>query len=223
MGRGEGQTSFISALDSSNQVDPAALVGKVAIIALGAPGAGKGTQSALLASRLGFPHVSTGDILRGASDRVVNDEGLTMGELLAAGQFADDETMFAIILDRLHESDISEGIILDGFPRNLFQAEAFEGIALEAGFAPPIAIELSVTDDEAVKRALGRGTGRLDDTPEVMQERLRIYHERTAPLINFYRERHRLESVDGERPVQNVSNDMLRSYLRLVERLAEER
>lgn len=220
MGRGEGATDLFTA---SNGVDPKQLLGRIAVVPLGAPGAGKGTQSKILSGRLGYPHVSTGDILRGATEWFDQVKGETIGDLLDKGEFASDETMYEIIADRLTKPDTAEGIILDGFPRNLAQVEVFEEMTAAAGFAPPIAIEIVVSDSEATERILARGEGRSDDTPEVVAERLRIYHERTAPLINFYRSRNRLATIDGERPVENVSKEILKAYLRLVERAAERR
>lgn len=193
---------------------------KFAIIPIGAPGAGKGTQSKILAEKLHYPHVSTGEILRGASNMVVVRDGqqVTMGEVLAKGEFATDEEMIEIILDRFSQPDVSRGIILDGYPRNTAQAHVLEGICRDAGFASPIAIELTLDPEVALQRLLERNEGRSDDNEETIRNRMRIYEERTAPIVGFYRERGRLVSIDGDRPIDEVSADFEAAYGTLIEK-----
>jgi adenylate kinase len=195
---------------------------KFAIVPIGAPGAGKGTQSKILAEKLRYPHVSTGEILRAASELVVVRDGqeVTIGEVLAKGEFATDEEMIEIILDRFSQPDVSRGIILDGYPRNIAQAEMLEGICRDAGFAEPIAIELTLDSEVAVQRLLERNEGRADDTEETIRKRMQIYEERTAPIVGFYRSRGRLVSIDGDRPVGEVSADFEAAHKTLVESAA---
>jgi adenylate kinase len=176
---------------------------------LGPPGAGKGTQAQVLSQRLGVPAISTGDMLREAVA-----EGSELGRkvegIMSSGNLVDDATMADVVRGRLAKSDACAGFLLDGYPRTLPQAETLAGI-LRAGDCELDAVLLvDVPSDELVRRALLRG--RADDKEEVIRERLRVYREKTAPLIGYYRERGLLREIDGNRPVDEVTAGMLRLF-----------
>jgi adenylate kinase len=155
------------------------------LLFLGPPGAGKGTQAAMLARAIGIPHLSTGDMLR----RAVS-EGTELGRraeaIMAAGDLVSDELVVAMVGERLAEPDAACGYLLDGFPRNTAQAEALTA-GIGAG-AIELVVLLEVGEDELVARLLGRAAemGRSDDKEETIRRRLRVYHEETAPLVAYY-------------------------------------
>jgi adenylate kinase len=177
------------------------------IVLLGPPGAGKGTQAALLSSAAGVPAISTGDMLRGAVT-----EGSPLGQrvqgIMASGALVDDDTMADVVRDRLAKPDARQGFLLDGYPRTLPQAETLAGILGEVGEALDAVLLVEVPEEELVRRAVARNRGD-DDREEVVRERLRVYREKTAPLIGYYRERGLLRSIDGNRPVEEVKRQML--------------
>jgi adenylate kinase len=163
---------------------------------LGPPGAGKGTQAARLAKALGIPHLSTGDMLR---TNVSNDTelGRQAKAFMEAGDLVPDGLVTAMVIDRLGQADAACGYLLDGYPRNPAQAEAlvdaFGAEVLE------LAILLEVDAEELIQRLVLRGEEqrRTDDTEEVIRNRLAVYEEQTAPLVEYYQSRGRLSSVDG--------------------------
>ena len=194
------------------------------MIFLGAPGAGKGTQSTVIADILHIPHISTGDIFR-----MNIKEGTELGKLASSyinkGELVPDEVTIAIVKDRLAQEDCMDGFILDGFPRTIFQAEELEKMLSEAGRKIDTVVNIVVDEEEVVKRISGRRScakcggqfntqydtivdetcpncgekliQRADDNAEVVKERLVTYHEQTEPLIDFYRERGTLLDVEG--------------------------
>jgi adenylate kinase len=176
------------------------------LVLLGPPGSGKGTQAEILAEELGVPHVSTGDMLR---DAVA--EGSTLGRkvsgLMNAGALVDDATMAAVVRGRLGRADARSGFILDGYPRNLAQAETLEAILSAGGLDLDAVVLLEVPEEELVARIAGRG--RADDGEDVVRERLRVYRDKTAPLVEHYDERGALRSVDGVGSVEAVSARIL--------------
>jgi len=175
------------------------------IIFLGPPGAGKGTQSALIASAAGIPAISTGDIFR-ANITSGTELGRQVKAILGAGGYVPDEVTNAIVRDRLAQTDAVGGFLLDGYPRTPGQVEALDEMLSEQGFALDIVLELTVDTDEVVGRLLRRAQeGRADDTEDVVRERLRIYREETAPLAATYRQRGLLRQVDGVGTVQEVT------------------
>lgn len=175
------------------------------IIFLGPPGAGKGTQSALIASAAGIPAISTGDIFR-ANITSGTELGRQVKAILGAGGYVPDEVTNAIVRDRLAQTDAVGGFLLDGYPRTPGQVEALDEMLSEQGFALDIVLELTVDTDEVVGRLLRRAQeGRADDTEDVVRERLRIYREETAPLAATYRERGLLRQVDGVGTVEEVT------------------
>jgi adenylate kinase len=175
------------------------------IVLLGPPGAGKGTQGQVLCQRLGVPAISTGDMLREAvADG--SELGNKVQGIMASGALVDDATMADVVRDRLAKPDAARGYLLDGYPRTLPQAETLAGILRDAGQELDAVLLVDVPEDELVRRALLRG--RADDREEVIRERLRVYREKTAPLIGYYRERGLLREIDGNRPIEEVTAQM---------------
>jgi adenylate kinase len=176
------------------------------LIMLGPPGAGKGTQAALVSQGHGVPAISTGDIFR-ANISNGTPLGLQVKEITASGGYVTDEITNAIVRDRLAEPDAAQGFLLDGYPRTTGQVEALDAMLAESGHGLDAVVELTVDTDEVVQRLLTRAVeqGRVDDTEEVIRERMRIYAEETAPLAALYRERGLLTQVDGMGTVQEVT------------------
>ena len=171
------------------------------ILLFGPPGAGKGTQGALLAEALGLPHLSTGDMLRAEMVKPT-ERGRIVKELMDANSFAPDEMILGIIADLLGEPEYAQGAIFDGFPRTLVQAEALEELLDTLGRVRPYMIEFELDDDEAAVRMLGRG--RYDDTEPVIAKRLADYHAKTEPMRALYESRGRIVSVDATASVEDV-------------------
>ena len=192
------------------------------IILLVAPGAGKGTQAARLAAARSLPHVSTGDLFR-ANIKEETELGKRVKSYLDGGRLVPDEVVLDMLFDRVAQPDCARGYILDGFPRTEAQAEALAARLEEE----PSVVNIAVDDETIVRRAAGRLICRKfghvqhaefsppakegicdecgselyqrdDDKPEVVRERLKVYHEQTAPLIDFYERRGALHTIDGE-------------------------
>jgi adenylate kinase len=172
---------------------------------LGAPGAGKGTQAKLLAEHLGIPHVSTGDLLRAAVS-----EGTELGRkarsYMEAGELVPDELMLGIVRASLEKSEAARGCILDGYPRNVSQAESLDGMLREIGQEIGCVVNLEVSEQELMRRIAGRqgDEGRVDDDEATLRNRLRVYEAQTAPLVNYYGERGVLRRVPGEGSVEEI-------------------
>jgi adenylate kinase len=176
------------------------------LVLLGPPGAGKGTQGALLVSRLGVPAVSTGEMLRAAvaSDSVL---GRRVKGIMDSGALVDDATMAEVVRERLGRPDARRGFLLDGYPRTLAQAETLEEILAAAGERLDAVLLVEVPEEELVRRVVARQ--RPDDREDVVRERLRVYREKTAPLIGYYKGLGLLREVDGNRPVAEVTARLL--------------
>lgn len=172
------------------------------VLVFGPPGSGKGTQSAILADRLGVPAISTGDMLRDAV-RSENDLGRRVKATMDAGLLVDDDTMAEVVRERLAQPDARRGFLLDGYPRTLGQARTLGEILERQRATLDAVVLLEVPTDELVRRALARQ--RADDRAEVVRERLRIYEEKTAPLIEHYASANLLCRIDGTRPVGEVT------------------
>lgn len=176
------------------------------VVLLGPPGAGKGTQGQVLCQHLGVPTISTGDMLREAVAGGTPLGNKVQG-IMASGALVDDATMADVVRERLAKPDAGRGYLLDGYPRTLAQAETLAGILRDAGQELDAVLLVDVPEDELVRRTLLRG--RADDKEDVIRERLRVYREKTAPLIGYYRERGLLREIDGNRPVEEVTAGML--------------
>lgn len=157
------------------------------IVIFGAPGSGKGTQSKMIVERYGFDYISTGDMLRQAISQG-SELGRTAKEYIDHGQLVPDDLIVRLIADFLDGKHGSKGVIFDGFPRTLKQAEALKTMLNERGTDIHILLDLQVEDDELVDRLIERGkiSGRSDDNPETIKARLDVYHTQTAPLATYY-------------------------------------
>jgi adenylate kinase len=201
------------------------------LIMLGAPGAGKGTQADVLARRRGLPKISTGDILRqGIKDQL--PVALVAKAKMDRGELVDDETMVAIVRERLRRPDADAGFILDGFPRTVDQARALDRLIDERGKGPLIVVDIAVPEAELVRRLAsrricskcGENAGptdgqtclkcggaliqRPDDGESVVLERLRVYARSTKPLVDFYRVRPTFRTVNGAQSPDLVAREL---------------
>ena len=176
------------------------------ILLLGPPGSGKGTQGKLLSERLGVPAISTGDILRQA----VKD-GSALGQkaqaIMARGELVPDDLIVNLIRERIARRDSVAGFILDGFPRTVPQAEALETMLSGNGDGLSAVLNFSVPEPELVERMLQRAKaeGREDDRPETIRERLRVYREKTEPLIGYYRKKDLVADVAGVGTIPEIT------------------
>lgn len=203
------------------------------MILLGAPGAGKGTQAERLCKVLNIPTISTGNILR-AAVKNGTPVGLKAKEYMDAGKLVPDEVIIGVISERLAEADCQNGFILDGVPRTIPQAEALE----KAGISFDAVVSIEISDEEIVERMAGRRVctacgapyhvknmppkvegvcdacggkleARADDKPEVVRDRLQVYHKETAPLKDFYAARNLLKTVDNQPTVAETTTAIL--------------
>lgn len=166
------------------------------IILFGAPGAGKGTQAKLLQDKYSIPHLSTGDIFRSA---IKNETplGVKVKAILDEGKLVPDDIVVGLVADELKKSKYENGFILDGFPRTVPQAKAFDEIAEDQDKAIDAFVVLTVPEDELVSRILSRGQGRADDTEEKIKTRLEVYHNETKPVQNYYDSKGLVKEIDG--------------------------
>jgi adenylate kinase len=207
-------------------------------VLLGPPGSGKGTQAKRLAKYLDIPHISSGDLFREMkeADTPLAHE---IRQILASGDLVPDDLTVQVVAERLAKADTREkGAILDGFPRTVPQAEALDELLAELGESLDIVLLIDITEDEAVRRISGRrvcptcgrvyhvefdppevpghcdvdGTAlvqREDDQPAVVRDRYQVYLEKTEPLVDTYRDRGLLATIDGMRPIEDVTPDMV--------------
>ena len=180
------------------------------LVLLGAPGSGKGTQAARLKEHLQVPHSSTGDLLR-AEVAAGSKLGLAAKDVMARGELVSDEILLGMLEDRFSRPDTRGGFILDGYPRNLAQADALDGLLQRIGQPMDYAVQLEVAQDLLVERIAGRAKqeGRADDAPEAVRKRLQVYDEQTAPVIGFYRQHGQLTVVDGVGSLDEVFTRIL--------------
>ncbi len=164
------------------------------LVVIGPPGAGKGTQSQRLLKHLGVPHISTGEILREAVNKR-SREGILAERYIREGSLVPDPVIIDLVGQRLEEKDCQRGCLLDGFPRTLGQAKALDTFLQEHGGPLDGVLELKVDENVLVERLAVRG--RIDDEPHVVRQRLQTYRERTEPLLDYYRSRGVLHTVDG--------------------------
>ena len=168
------------------------------LVLLGAPGSGKGTQATRLKEHLQVPHISTGDLLR-AEVAAGSKLGLEAKEVMARGDLVSDAILLGMLEDRFSRADTARGFILDGYPRNLAQADALDALMTRIGQPLDVAVQLEVPTELLVERIAGRAAaeGRADDSPEAVRTRLEVYNSQTAPVVEFYRQRGKLGVVDG--------------------------
>ena len=202
------------------------------IIMLGAPGAGKGTQAKQIADKYSIPHISTGDIFR-ANIKNGTELGKKAKQYMDQGALVPDELTCDLVMDRIQQGDCKNGFVLDGFPRTIPQAEALDAALEKINEKMDYAIDVDVPDENIVNRMSGRRAClncgatyhlisippkvegicdrcgseivlREDDKPETVQKRLKVYHEQTQPLIDYYKNQGILKSVDGTQPMDEV-------------------
>ncbi|RKX58996.1 MAG: adenylate kinase [Thermodesulfobacteriota bacterium] len=207
------------------------------IIFLGPPGAGKGTQAKVLVEKYVIPQISTGDMLREHVAKGT-ELGLKAKEYMEKGQLVPDEIILGMVKERLSQDDAQKGFILDGFPRTVAQAEALDKILDEMGRKIEYVLALIVPDEELVTRLTGRRTckncgmmyhikfkppkvegkcdacggelyQRPDDNEETVRNRLKVYHEQTAPLIEYYRKKGVLFEVDGNKSIEEITQQLI--------------
>ena len=204
------------------------------IIMLGAPGAGKGTQAKMIAEKYSIPHVSTGDIFR-ANIKEQTELGMEAKKYMDQGLLVPDELTVKILLDRVAKDDCKNGYVLDGFPRTIPQAEVLDKAVSELNESIDFAINVDVKDENIIRRMSGRRAClkcgatyhiehippkkegicdkcgselvlRDDDKPETVEKRLKVYHEQTQPLIDYYNKKGILREVDGAQDMKDVFN-----------------
>ena len=168
------------------------------LVLLGAPGSGKGTQAARLREHLQVPHISTGELLR-AAVKAATPLGLQAKAVMEAGGLVSDEIVLGMLEERLTAGDTGNGFILDGYPRNLVQANALDALLARLQQPVDLAVQLDVDTELLIARLAGRAQaeGRADDSPDAVRNRLKVYTEATAPVVDFYRQTGRLACVDG--------------------------
>jgi len=211
-------------------------MGIMKIILLGAPGAGKGTQAKKLSARYDIPHISTGDIFR-ANIKNGTELGKKAKEYMDKGLLVPDELVVELVVDRLAQDDCKKGYVLDGFPRTIPQAEALDEALLRNGESIDYAIEVDASDMAIIKRMAGRRACpvcgatyhivsippktegicdncgselilRDDDKPETVQKRLEVYHAQTQPLVQYYKDKGILKTVDGVKDADATFRDI---------------
>jgi adenylate kinase len=180
----------------------------VNVLVLGPQGSGKGTQAKRIARAHDVPHVSTGDMFRALDE--ATPLGREVNEIMERGDLVPDEITIRMIRERLGEDDARRGFILDGFPRNLVQAEALDEMLDEIGRSLDVIFFFDLDDKTAKDRALGRARqeGRTDDTPELIERRLALYHEQTEPVVEYYRTTGKLVPVHANGSIEDVSAEI---------------
>ncbi len=179
------------------------------LLVLGPQGAGKGTQAKRISEEFGIPHVSTGDMFR-AAIAAGTELGRKVEPLLAAGTLVPDEITIALIRERLSQEDANAGFVLDGFPRNLAQAEALDETLAAIGRTLDAILFLDITDEVGMERALNRAKidNRADDTHDVIAKRIATYHLQTEPVVEHYRTTGKLVPVRAGRTIDEVWNEV---------------
>jgi adenylate kinase len=180
----------------------------VNLLVLGPQGAGKGTQAKRISDEYGIPHVSTGDMFRALD--VSTELGRKVKAIMDAGELVPDEVTIAMIEDRLTQPDARRGFVLDGFPRNLAQADALDAMLSGIGRGLDAILFFNVPDEVGLERALKRAEleGRSDDTPEVIAKRLDVYHSETEPIVEHYRATGKLVPLHADRSIAEVWNEI---------------
>jgi adenylate kinase len=179
------------------------------LVIFGPPGSGKGTQAKLLQEKNGWVQLSTGDMLR-AAIAAGTELGKKCQAVMAAGELVSDEIVIGIIGERYDQPDCAKGAIFDGFPRTIPQAEALDKMLKSRDTQIDLVIELKVADEVLIERVKARiaqsgGVARADDNPETLANRLKVYHQNTAPLLEYYKGQGKLVTVDGMLPIGDVT------------------
>lgn len=176
------------------------------LVLFGAPGVGKGTQAVILAEKLGIAHLSTGDAFR-AAIKNQTAVGMLAKEYVDAGKLVPDEVVTCIVEEAMSGTQFADGCILDGFPRTRAQADALDQLLAKKGLSIGRVVNLEVDDETIIARLLQRG--RADDTEAIIRDRLNVYNNETAPLLEYYGEKGLLRSVNGIGDVEEVSSRVL--------------
>jgi adenylate kinase len=181
----------------------------VNLLVIGPQGSGKGTQAARLSDAHGIPHVSTGEMFRGAI-AAGTELGRRVEPILAAGQLVPDDLTVDLIRERLADQDAERGFVLDGFPRTLAQAEALDAMLVDIGRVLDAVLFFDLADDVAVERLRVRAQdeSREDDTPDAIARRLAIYHEQTEPVVERYRTTGKLVPLHADRSIEQVADEI---------------
>lgn len=176
------------------------------LVLLGPPGSGKGTQAALLKNRLNIVHISTGDLLR-AAVAAGTELGKIAKATMDAGELVSDELVLQLLEQRLNEPDVANGYILDGYPRNLAQAQALDELLGRLNQNIDHALALIVGQEQIVDRLAQRSAeqGRSDDSEAVVRHRLHVYAEQTAPVVNYYEDKGLLTAIDGMGSIDQIN------------------
>jgi len=169
------------------------------IIFLGPQGSGKSTQAQLLSEMLNLPRIEMGQLFRDIAQTDITEEAKEIKKSLLSGVLVPDEIAVKTLHHELEKSKYAAGIVLDGYPRNIHQ---YSGL----NFRPDYVFYVKVSDEEAIKRLTRRS--REDDTPELLAKRLNVYHELTEPLLDRFKEENVLKEVDGERPIENIHQEI---------------
>ena len=173
------------------------------IIIFGPPGAGKGTQAKLISREYGIPHLSTGEIFRTAI-RNETSFGKKVKSIMDEGELVPDDIVVELVNQELQKPKYDSGYILDGFPRTVPQAEAFDRRLKSNGESLDAFLVLEVPEKELVNRILSRGEGRSDDTVEGVRNRLEVYREETKPVLEHYRQQDKVEKIDGVGSIEEI-------------------
>jgi len=175
------------------------------IVLLGAPGSGKGTQAALISKKLGLPHISTGELLRDAVESGT-ELGNMAKEVMNRGELVSDAIMLGLLEERLGQDDVRNGFILDGYPRNLAQAEALDDLLARLKQPVDEALQIDVDEDQVIARIASRAAqeGRSDDSEDVVRNRMQVYATQTAPVVGYYADKGVLTRVLGEGTIEEV-------------------
>ena len=181
------------------------------LVFLGPPGSGKGTQAKMLSEKLNLPHISLGDILR-EEVRKGSEIGQRAKECMNAGKLVPDELTIELTRQRIAQADCQPGFILDGFPRSLAQAEAFDRMMVEMGLELDQVVYFRVSEDEVIKRLLLRAKieGRVDDNEEVIRTRFEVYAAQTKPLIERYQKVKKLVELDASGGIDDIFGKLLK-------------
>lgn len=168
------------------------------LVLFGPPGSGKGTQSENIISKFGLLHVSTGDLLR-AEKKAETPLGLEAKRFMDNGELVPDEVVIGMISSKIDANPDAKGFIFDGFPRTVAQAEALDNLLSFKNNPINLVVSLQVKEEELIKRLLERGkeSGRVDDNEEVITKRIKVYHQETSPVAEFYKEQEKLVTVEG--------------------------